>query len=163
MKITGKALVYGDSINTDEIIPGKYLNCPNPEDLAPYAMTGIDPDFPTKCSSGDIIVAGEHFGCGSSREQAVLALKYAQVGAIIAKSFARIFFRNAINQGLQIIQSPDVIADCSPGDTLIIELTESVIKNTTAQKHYPLPPYPPLINDIVHAGGLLPFLKSKKD
>ena len=105
MIIKGRAIKYGDDINTDVIIPGRYLLLTNPEDLAAHAMEDLDQDFIKKFRKGDIIVGGKNFGCGSSREQAAMCLKYAGVGAIIAKSFARIFYRNAINQGLPIIES----------------------------------------------------------
>ena len=161
MIIKGKAIKYGDDVNTDAIIPGRYLNFTNPEKLACYAMKGLDPDFFKKFNRGDIIVAGKNFGCGSSREQAATCLKYAGVSTIIAKSFARIFYRNAINQGLPIIESFEAADAIKSRDELEIDLTEVIIYDKTKNLQFEIQPMPSFIREIFDDGGLVPHLKKK--
>jgi len=161
MIIKGKAIKYGDDINTDVIIPGRYLSLTKPEELASHAMEDLDPDFFKKFTKGDIIVAGKNFGCGSSREQAAMCLKYAEVGAIIAKSFARIFYRNAINQGMSIIESSKAYNIIDTGDHLELDLDKGIIKNETRDIHIQIQPLPKFLQDIIDAGGLILSLKKK--
>jgi len=157
MKITGSALKYGDDINTDLIYPGRYLHIYDPEEMAKYSMADLDPDFWKKFEKGDIIAAGKNFGCGSSREQAAICLKYAGVGAIVAKSFARIFFRNAINQGIPIIEADtDAI---SWEDKLEIFPEEGRIENLTTGKTISGTVLPPFLMELLEDGGLIPHLK----
>ena len=157
MKITGSALKYGDDINTDLIYPGRYLHIYDPEEMAKYSMADLDPDFWKKFEKGDIIVAGKNFGCGSSREQAAICLKYAGVGAIVAKSFARIFFRNAINQGIPILEADT--DGISWGDRLEIFPEEGRIENLTTGKTIYGTMLPPFLMELLEDGGLIPHLK----
>ncbi len=155
----GKAHVFGDDVNTDEIIPARYLNTSDPEELARHCMEDADPDFVDKMAPGDILVGGENFGCGSSREHAPLAIKTAGVGAVVAKSFARIFFRNAINIGLPIVTCPDAVEDVSPGDVLEIDPAAGALRNTATARSFSFPPFTKEIREIIEAGGLMPFVK----
>jgi len=152
-------LKYGDDINTDVIFPGRYLALTEPEEIAAHAMEDLDPDFLKKLNEGDILVAGKNFGCGSSREQAAIALKYAGVGAIVAKSFARIFYRNAINQGIPVIECPEGVEAIEDGDEVEIDLDKGVIKDISKNKIFNFKPLPEFIQKILSKGGLLPFLK----
>ena len=152
-------LKYGDDINTDVIFPGRYLALTEPEEIAAHAMEDLDPDFLKKLNKGDILVAGKNFGCGSSREQAAIALKYAGVGAIVAKSFARIFYRNAINQGIPVIECPEGVEAIEDGDEVEIDLDKGVIKDISKNKIFNFKPLPEFIQKILSKGGLLPFLK----
>ncbi|HDO19589.1 MAG TPA: 3-isopropylmalate dehydratase small subunit [Thermoplasmatales archaeon] len=161
MKVKGRVLKYGDDINTDVIFPGRYLAITEPEEMAKHAMEDLDPEFLQKLSKGDIIVAGKNFGCGSSREQAATCLKYAGVGAIIAKSFARIFFRNAINQGLLIVESTEAADRIQEGDEIEIDVSEGIIRNLTKGESYSFKPLPEFIRNILEAGGLLNHIKKK--
>jgi len=157
--IKGRVLKYGDDINTDVIFPGRYLALTEPEEIAAHAMEDLDPDFLKKLNKGDILVAGKNFGCGSSREQAAIALKYAGVGAIVAKSFARIFYRNAINQGIPVIECPEGVEAIEDGDEVEIDLDKGVIKDISKNKIFNFKPLPEFIQKILSKGGLLPFLK----
>ena len=159
--IKGKAMKYGDDINTDLIIPGRYLNSAENEELAKHAMEDLDPTFYTKFSKGDIIVAGKNFGCGSSREQAVLCLKYLGVGTIIAKSFARIFYRNAINQGIPIIESSEAVDAIDEGNELEIDMDKGIIVDITKKSHFNIKPLPQFLQKIIDEGGLILSLKKK--
>ncbi|HEC95285.1 MAG TPA: 3-isopropylmalate dehydratase small subunit [Thermoplasmatales archaeon] len=161
MIIKGKVLKYGDDINTDVIFPGRYLAITDPVEMAQHAMEDLDQDFLSKLSKGDIIVAGKNFGCGSSREQAATCLKYAGVGAIVAKSFARIFYRNAINQGLPIIEALDAVDKIEEGDELEIDTEKGVLKNLTKGTSFMFHPLPPFIQEIIDAGGLIQSLKKR--
>lgn len=159
-KIEGKVWKFRDSIDTDVIIPGRYLRAMNLDQLAAHVMEGEDPRFADKVSQGDIIVAGWNFGCGSSREQAPVALKHAGISAIVAKSFARIFYRNAINVGL-----PVVVADIETreGDLLCIDLKKGVIENKTTHKTFQIQPFKDFMLDILQDGGLVKhYLKQSK-
>jgi len=157
----GKAHVFGDDVNTDEIIPARYLNSIDPAFLAGHCMEDTDAEFTKKVRPGDFIVAGENFGCGSSREHAPIAIKAAGVACVVAESFARIFFRNAINIGLPIVTCPDAVDDISPGDDLEIDLAAGRLKNLTSGNTFSFAPFTKEIQAIIAAGGLMPFVKSQ--
>jgi len=152
--LSGRAWKFGDNIDTDVIIPGKYLRTTDMSVFASHVMEGIDPEFSKKVSKGDMIVAGKNFGCGSSREQAPLALKYAGVSCIVAESFARIFFRNAINVGLPIIEAR---IDCKEGDNIEIDLEKGIVKNN--EKTYSATKLPDFLRIILADGGLVEHRK----
>jgi len=158
--LRGRAFKFGDDINTDEIIPARYLNTSDPKELAKHVMEDADPEFPKKVQKGDVIVAGKNFGCGSSREHAPIAIKAAGVSAVIAKSFARIFYRNAINIGLPIFESPEAV-EVEEGDEVEINPETGVIKNLTKGTEYKATPIPPDIRKIMEAGGLMEYAKQK--
>lgn len=155
----GRVWKFTDNINTDEIIPARYLNTSDAEELAAHVMEDADPDFPKKLSRGDIIVAGENFGCGSSREHAPLALKTAGVACVVAKSFARIFFRNSINIGLPIIESPQVAADAEEGHTLEVDLAAGTIRNLDTAATFTFAAFPDELAGIIAEGGLMNYVK----
>ncbi len=159
MKIKGKVHKYGRDVNTDEIIPAKYLDTTDEKELASYCMTGIDGSFIKKVKTGDIIVAGKNFGCGSSREHAPISIKAAGIKCVIAESFARIFYRNAINIGLSIVESGDAPKKIKDGDTLNIDLNRGTIEDMTSRKKFSIKPFPPFIRDIISAGGLMKQVK----
>ena len=160
-KIKGKVWKFGDNIDTDVIIPGRYLRTFDPKDLARHVMVGEREDFAKEVQDGDIIVAYDNFGCGSSREQAPVAIKAAGVSVVIAKSFARIFYRNAINIGLPVIKT-DITAD--EGDILSIELKKGVVTNESTGKSVKIEPFKDFMLDILESGGLVKhYLKNKKD
>jgi 3-isopropylmalate/(R)-2-methylmalate dehydratase small subunit len=152
MNLNGNALCYGDNVDTDVIIPARYLNTADPKELAAHCMEDIDRDFLKKVKPGDIVVAGKNFGCGSSREHAPLALKTAGISCVVAKSFARIFYRNAINIGLPIIVCDGKFAE---GDALSVDLTDGTLENKTTGQKYTFPPFPPFLQKIISAGGLM--------
>lgn len=158
--LSGKAFVFGDNIDTDLIIAARYLNTSNPTELAKHVMEDADPEFVKKISSGDIIVAGENFGCGSSREHAPVAIKYAGLSAVIAKSFARIFYRNAFNTGLVILEvkEADKIGE---GDELEIDLAAGLVKNVTKNETYAFNAIPPFMMELLNAGGLMEYAKEE--
>jgi 3-isopropylmalate/(R)-2-methylmalate dehydratase small subunit len=158
MLLKGKAIVYGDDINTDVIFPGRYLEIIEPEKMALHAMEDLDSSFSKKIGNGAIIVAGKNFGCGSSREQAATCLKYAGVKAIIASSFARIFYRNAINQGLPVFASNDTKRTME-GDELEIVAEKGIVKNVTRNEEYSVKPLPSFLQDIIRKGGLIKSLQ----
>jgi 3-isopropylmalate/(R)-2-methylmalate dehydratase small subunit len=157
----GNAWKFGDNINTDEIIPARYLNTSDPQELARHCMEDADPDFPKKMQKGDMIVGGKNFGCGSSREHAPIAIKAAGISCVIAGSFARIFFRNAYNMGLMILESPEASEKIATGDALDIDLDKGVIRNDTKNQTYSVRPVPEFMQELVHAGGLLEYIKKK--
>ena len=161
MAIKGRVWKFGDDINTDEIIPARYLVTTDPKELAKHVMEDADPEFPNKVKSGDIIVAGKNFGCGSSREHAPLALKGAEIGAIIAESFARIFYRNAINLGLPIIESPEAAKEIEEGDEVEIDLEKGVIRDLTKGKEYTFKPLPESLQKVFEAGGLMEYAQGR--
>ena len=161
MIIKGKVWKFKDNIDTDVIIPARYLNTSDPEELALHCMEDYDPEFIKKLDRGDIIIAGKNFGCGSSREHAPIALKAAGVSCIIAKSFARIFFRNAINIGLPIFESIEVVEQCSQGDILEADTVQGVIKNLTKDKVYKTNLLPEFIQKIIAVGGLREYVKEE--
>ena len=152
MLLKGKAIRYGDNIDTDVIIPARYLNTSDPAALAAHCMEDIDPDFLSKIQKGDIIAAGSNFGCGSSREHAPLAIKTAGISCVVAKSFARIFYRNAINIGLPIIACD---AEINTGDRLSIDLANGVLTNETTGIKTEFPSFPEFLQKIIQAGGLM--------
>jgi 3-isopropylmalate/(R)-2-methylmalate dehydratase small subunit len=157
-----KAHVYKrDHINTDEIIPARYLNTDNEAELATHCMEDLDVNFVKKVKPGDIIVAGDDFGCGSSREHAVWAIRGAKVGCVIAQSFARIFYRNAINCGFYVIELADALKKISDGDEIEIDYKKGVIKNKTAKKEIAFNPLPDFAREIIAHGGLLHHIKKK--
>jgi 3-isopropylmalate/(R)-2-methylmalate dehydratase small subunit len=157
----GKAWTFGRDIDTDLIIPARYLNMKTAEELGQYCMYDADPDFSKKVEPGDIVVAKENFGCGSSREHAPIALKGAGVSVVIAKSFARIFYRNSFNTGLPILVAPDAVDGINEGDELTVDLAGGQIRNLTTGKTYQAEPLPPFMRELVEAGGLLPYLKQR--
>jgi 3-isopropylmalate/(R)-2-methylmalate dehydratase small subunit len=157
-KITGKVWNFGANIDTDVIIAARYLNSSDPEHLAKYVMEDADPDFPNKLQKGDIIVAGENFGCGSSREHAPIALKAAGVAAVVAPSFARIFYRNAFNMGLPIFELPESL-EIKEGEEITINLDAGEITNNTQNKTYKFIPIPEFMQELIAAGGLINFAK----
>lgn len=161
MIIKGKAWKFKDNIDTDVIIPARYLNTSDPKELALHCMEDYDSEFVKKVNQGDIIVAGRNFGCGSSREHAPIALKVAGVSCIIAQSFARIFFRNAINIGLPIFESIEVVEQCSQGDMLEADTVQGVIKNLTKDKVYKTNLLPEFIQKIIAVGGLREYVKEE--
>ena len=158
--ISGRIWKFGDDINTDIIFPGKYTyTISDPAEMAQHAMEDADPRFAKEVQAGDLIVAGKNFGCGSSREQAATCLKAAGIGAVVAKSFARIYFRNAINLGLPIIQCPEVVDRAEAGDELTIEFGKGVITHKGVR--YQFPPLPESVMAILDSGGLIPFVRKK--
>lgn len=160
MKIRGRVHRFGDNVNTDEIIPARYLTSSDPEELARHCLEDILPDFPSRVRQGDIIVAGSNFGCGSSREHAPVAIKHSGVGAVIAKSFARIFYRNAINIGLPILELKET-KDIEGGDELEIETSTGRVLNLTKQREDFAQPFPEFIENLIRAGGLMEYAREK--
>ena len=150
---------FGDDVNTDEIIPARYLNTSDAAELAAHCMEDADPDFMKKMKQGDIIVGGRNFGCGSSREHAPIAIKTAGLSCVIAKSFARIFFRNCINIGLPIVPCEAAAEDAQPGDEMAVDLEAGTVHNVTQDKTYAVPPFPEAMRQIIDAGGLMAFVK----
>ena len=148
----GRVWKYGDNVDTDVIIPARYLNTTDPAELARHCLEDLDPSFAREHRPGDIIVAGRNFGCGSSREHAPLAIKGAGVAAVVAESFARIFFRNAINIGLPIFEAAEAAREARSGDVLEIAASEGVIRNLTRGREYRVRPLPPFIQEIIAAG-----------
>jgi 3-isopropylmalate/(R)-2-methylmalate dehydratase small subunit len=157
----GRAWKYGDNVDTDAIIPARYLNSSDPTELASHCMEGIDKEFARGMERGDIIVAGENFGCGSSREHAPLAIKEAGVGCVIAKSFARIFYRNALNIGLVILESVPVVEETKPGDRLEFDLATGWITNLTRNRSYQAVSYPPFMQELLAEGGLIEYTRKR--
>lgn len=161
MRFEGNAIKYGRDIDTDAIIAARYLNSSNMDELAKHCMEDIDPGFVERVRPGDIIVADENFGCGSSREHAPSCIKAAGISCVIAKSFARIFFRNAINVGLPILECPEAVDGISSGDVVLVDALEGVIFNSTTGKRWQVQPFPPFIQEIIEAGGLV--AKTKRE
>ncbi len=155
LNFKGKAFKYGDNVDTDVIIPARYLNTLDPDELACHCMEDMDRDFASKVKKGDLIVAGENFGCGSSREHAPLAIKASGISCVIASSFARIFYRNAINIGLPILECPDAYSNINAGDELAVNLENGRIQNITAGKVLTAEPFPEFMRKIINAGGLI--------
>jgi 3-isopropylmalate/(R)-2-methylmalate dehydratase small subunit len=156
----GRAWKYGDNVDTDAIIPARYLNVSTPEALAPHCMEDIDASFAKSVREGDLIVAGDNFGCGSSREHAPLALKGAGVSCVIASSFARIFYRNAVNVGLPILECSAAVAGTQNGHEMRVDLKAGKVHNLTTGQSYDAEPYPPFMMEIISAGGLIPYTRS---
>lgn len=161
MELKGKVWKFGADVDTDAIIPARYLNTSDPDELAKHCMEDADPGFAAKVRPGDIIAAGKNFGCGSSREHAPIAIKAAGVSCVIAGTFARIFYRNAFNIGLPIFESPEATAEVSEGDELTVDADTGVIINLTTGKKYTATPVPPFMQQIIAAGGLINYVKEK--
>ncbi|MFH1478157.1 MAG: 3-isopropylmalate dehydratase small subunit [Candidatus Omnitrophota bacterium] len=160
MKFKGKVWKFGGDVNTDEIIPARFLNTMDPKELGSHCMEDIDAGFPGKVSKGDIIVAGKNFGCGSSREHAQIAIKGSGVSCVIAESFARIFYRNAINAGLPILEIKDV-KEIKEGDYLEIDLEKGIVIDLTEEKTYKAQALPRFIQEIIRTGGLLKWIRKR--
>ncbi len=161
MKLTGKVFKYGADVNTDVIIPARYLNVSEPAELAKHLMEDIDADYVTNMTPGDIIMATTNFGCGSSREHAPLAIKAAGVSCVIAKSFASIFFRNSINIGLPLLECGEAVDSTAAGDRLEIDLSSGEIKNVTSGKAFQAKPYPDFMGELIAAGGLIEYTRER--
>ena len=159
MNFDGKVIKYGDNVDTDVIIPARYLNTIDKKELASHCMEDLDPTFVSRVVPGDIMVAGYNFGCGSSREHAPLVIKESQVSVVIAKSFARIFYRNAINIGLPILECEQAADEIANGDIVNVDFDTGIITNETTGKTYTAQPFPPFIQNIIKCGGLLRSLK----
>ena len=155
MKVQGKVFKFGNDVDTDVIIPARYLNTTSHSELASHCMEDIDPTFVKNVQPGDIIVAGDNFGCGSSREHAPIAIKASGVSLVIANSFARIFYRNSINIGLPILECSEAAAAISAGDSVSCDLGEGIIRNETTGKTFKAEPFPPFIQEIIADGGLM--------
>ena len=153
----GKVIKYGDNVDTDVIIPARYLNTSDPQELAKHCMEDLDKDFSSKIKNGDFIVAGENFGCGSSREHAPIAIKSSGIACVFAKSFARIFYRNAINTGLAIVELDN--HDINDKDELEVDFEKGEVLNLTQNKKYTFSPFPEFLQNIIKSGGLLNSLK----
>ena len=159
--LRGNAWKYGDNVDTDVIIPARYLNTSNPQELALHCMEDIDPTFAKEIHPNDVVVAGENFGCGSSREHAPIAIKASGIDLIIAKSFARIFYRNSINIGLPILESEECVNDAEAGDVISADLGKGIIRNETKGKEYTTTPFPEFIQEIINCGGLVGYAQQK--
>jgi len=159
--LKGKVFKYGANVDTDAIIPARYLNVSDPEELAKHCMEDIDKDFINEVKSGDIIMATTNFGCGSSREHAPLAIKASGVSCVIAKSFARIFFRNAINIGLPLLECDEAVDKTEAGDNLEIDLSLGRINNLTQGKEFKAKPYPDFMAELISAGGLIEYTRER--
>ena len=161
MIFTGKVWKFGDNIDTDAIIPARYLNTSDPVQLAAHCMEDADPDFVKKMKAGDIILGGENFGCGSSREHAPIAIKGAGCSCVIAASFARIFYRNAINVGLPIFECPEAAASIETGDEVAVDPVAGTIENRTKGVTFRVAPFAPFLRDLISAGGLIPYARRR--
>ena len=159
MKFTGKALKYGDNVDTDVIIPARYLNTIDKKELASHCMEDIDKEFIHRVQQGDIMIAGYNFGCGSSREHAPIAIKESGISLVIAKSFARIFYRNSINIGLAILECPEAVDAISEGDSVRADLDAGVIYNLTTGEQFKTQPFPAFIQQIITNGGLVESIR----
>ena len=160
MIFNGKAIKYGDNVDTDVIIPARYLNTINKKELASHCMEDIDKDFVNKVALGDIMVAGSNFGCGSSREHAPIAIKESGISLVIAKSFARIFYRNSINIGLAILECPEASENIKDGDKIEADLDNGIIYNRTTGESFKTNPFPEFIQKIISGGGLIESIRS---
>lgn len=161
MILKGRTWKFGDNLDTDAIIPARYLNTSDPKELARHIMEDADKEFPNKVKSGDVIIAGANFGCGSSREHAPIAIKAAGIQAVVAKSFARIFYRNAFNIGLPIFESEDASEKIREGDEIQIDADKGIIKNITKKEEYTAKPIPQFMQELISAGGLIEWTKKK--
>lgn len=159
--IKGKVFKYGANINTDVIIPARYLNTSDPVQLAQHCLEDLDTEFIRRVRKGDIIVADKNFGCGSSREHAAIALKAAGISCVLARTFARIFYRNSFNTGLPVLESEEAVEKINPGDLIEIVLEEGSIKNISQGEEYQITPIPPFMQELIKAGGLLPFIEKQ--
>lgn len=163
MVFEGTVHAYGRDVDTDVIIPARYLNTSDPAELAKHCMEDIDADFVDRVQPGDIIVARENFGCGSSREHAPVAIKASGVAVVVASSFARIFYRNAINTGLPIVVCPEAASGARTGDRLRVDLAAGTVENLTRGTTFVAQAFPPFMRDLIERGGLLPYVKSRVD
>ena len=159
MVYTGKVIKYGDNVDTDVIIPARYLNTSDHAELASHCMEDLDKDFTKRVEKGDIMVAGDNFGCGSSREHAPIAIKASGISLVIANTFARIFYRNSINIGLAILECPEAVANISDGDKVEADLDNGIIYNRTTGKSFKTQPFPEFIQKIIENGGLIETIK----
>ena len=162
MKACGSVFKYGDNVDTDVIIPARYLNITNGDELAKHCMEDIDKDFVNQVKKGDIIVANKNFGCGSSREHAPLVIRCAGVSCVIAETFARIFYRNAINIGLPIIECPEAAKAIKAGDQVSVDFDSGIITNQSTGETFEGQAFPPFMQEIISAGGLFPYINKKK-
>ena len=162
MKFRGKVWKFGDNIDTDAIIPARHLTTTDPAELARHCMEDLDAQFAGNAGAGDIIVAGENFGSGSSREHAPIAIKAAGIACVVARSFARIFYRNAFNMGLPIFESPEAVDGIQPGDELQIDSQEGTIQNLSNGQTYKAQPIPAFMQQLIEAGGLMNYVKQFK-
>ena len=161
MIFEGTVHKYGRDVDTDVIIPARYLNTSDPAELATHCMEDIDADFVSTVQPGDVIVAHENFGCGSSREHAPVAIKASGISVVVAASFARIFYRNAINTGLPIVVCPEAASEARAGDRLRVDLVAGTVENLTQGRKYEAEAFPPFMQDLIDRGGLLPYVKSR--
>lgn len=161
MILKGRVWRFGDDVDTDAIIPARYLNTSDPSELAGHVMEDADREFPAKVKPGDVLVAGKNFGCGSSREHAPIAIKAAGVAAVIAKSFARIFYRNSFNIGLPIFESPEASERIRQGDVVEVDADQGRIRNITTGETYPAKPIPPFMQELIASGGLIEWTRKK--
>lgn len=159
--LKGRAWLYKDNVDTDVILPARYLNTSDVNELVKYCMEDIDKTFAKEVKKGDIMVAGDNFGCGSSREHAPIAIKASGISVIIAKTFARIFYRNAINIGLPILEHPTLPDECSKNDEIEVDLANGIVKNLTTGKEYTCSKFPTGIQDLINQGGLINYTKTK--
>ena len=162
MKVSGKAHVYGDNVDTDVIIPARYLNTPDAQELAQHCLEDLDATFASRIARGDILVAGRNFGCGSSREHAPRAIKACGVSCVIAATFARIFYRNALNIGLPIVECPDAAAAIRAGDAVAVDFDTGVITDETTGRTFRSEPFPPFMQELIAAGGLAAYWRTRK-
>lgn len=161
MKIQGRVIKYGDNVDTDVIIPARYLNTSDPAELAKHCMEDIDADFVKRVKQGDIMVAGKNFGCGSSREHAPIAIKASGISCVIAETFARIFYRNSINIGLPIVECPEAAKDIDDGDDITVDFEAGTIVNDTKGKSYRGTPFPEFMQELIAADGLIGYIKKQ--
>ena len=161
--VTGKVFKFGDNVDTDVIIPARYLNAPSPAELAQHCMEDIDAEFVKKVQKGDIMVGGANFGCGSSREHAPVAIQASGIECVIAASFARIFYRNSINIGFPILECPEAAASIKDGDKVSVDYDTGIIINETTGEKFQAAGFPQFINNIISKGGLLKYLKERQD
>ncbi len=159
MKVEGKVIKYGNNVDTDVIIPARYLNTSDPAELARHCMEDLDKEFVNKVKKDDILVAGKNFGCGSSREHAPIAIKASGISCVIAETFARIFYRNAVNIGLPIVECTEAAQDISDGDTVSVNFETGEIKNVTKDKVYTGTPFPEFMQEIMDSDGLIEYIK----
>jgi len=162
MKVKGTVIKYGNNVDTDVIIPARYLNTSDPDELARHCMEDLDKSFAGKVKKGDIITAGKNFGCGSSREHAPIALKASGISCIIAETFARIFYRNSINIGLPIIESPEAAGDAREGDEIEVDFARGRILNITQGREYDMQPFPEFMQKLIDNNGLIESIKNNK-
>ena len=161
MKVSGNTHKYGDNVDTDVIIPARYLNTPDAQELAKHCMEDIDAGFAARVRPGEIMVAGRNFGCGSSREHAPLAIKACGVACVIAATFARIFYRNALNIGLPILECPEAAAAIKAGDTVLVDFDSGVITDETTGQTFRGEPFPPFMQELIAAGGLAAYRRAR--